>query len=52
VWKTAPYFHDGRYASLGDAVKYMWEFHHAKIGKPSSPTAAELADLLAYLEAL
>ncbi len=52
VSKTAPYFHDGRYASLAEAVKYMWEFHNAKLGTPSSPSAAELADLVAYLEAL
>lgn len=52
VSKTAPYFHDGRYASLADAVKYMWEFHNAKLGAPSSPSAAQLTDLVAYLEAL
>jgi cytochrome c peroxidase len=52
VSKTAPYFHDGRYASLADAVKYMWEFHAKKVGTAPAPSAAELADLIAYLEAL
>jgi len=49
---TAPYFHDGRYKSLGEAVRYMWEFQAAKGGKPSKPTDAQVDDLVSYLNAL
>jgi hypothetical protein len=30
----------------------MWEFQTKKVGSPSTPTPAELADLVAYLNAL
>ncbi|MCC6914911.1 MAG: c-type cytochrome [Rhodospirillaceae bacterium] len=49
---TAPYFHDGRYKGLAEAVRYMWEVQAAKAGSPSKPTDAQMSDLLAYLNAL
>ena len=52
VSHTGPWFHDGRHAALQDAARYMWEHHHERQGTPSSPTDAQLADLVAYLEAL
>jgi cytochrome c peroxidase len=52
VSKSAPYFHDGRTKSLDDAVKMMWEFNGRKVGQPSTPTDAQLKDLVAYLNAL
>ncbi len=52
VSKTAPYFHDGRTTDLGGVVKAMWEFYGQKTGKPSTPTAAQINDLVAYLNAL
>ena len=48
---TAPYFHDGRTASLRDAVKLMWEFYAKKM-ESRLPTEAELDDLTAYVGAL
>lgn len=52
VSQTAPYFHDGRTKALPEAVKMMWEAQKKKAGKPGSPTAAQVADLVAYLNAL
>ncbi len=52
VSQTAPYLHDGRTKSLAEAAKAMWEANGKKIGKPSSPSEAQLADLLAYLNSL
>lgn len=52
VQHTGPWFHDGRYDDLGDAVRTMWEFWADTIGEPSSPSDAQVADLVAYLEAL
>jgi len=51
VGSTAPYFHDGRTASLREAVKLMWEFSAKKL-ESRLPTDAELDDLTAYVEAL
>ena len=51
VASTAPYFHDGRTASLREAVKLMWEFSAKKL-ESRLPTDAELDDLTAYVEAL
>ncbi|MGJ4908442.1 cytochrome c peroxidase [Bradyrhizobium sp. HKCCYLS2033] len=48
---TAPYFHDGRTASLREAVKLMWEFYAKKM-ETRLPTEAELDDLTAYVGAL
>ena len=52
VRHTGPWFHDGRYDDLADAARTMWEFWAEQSGEPSSPTDAQLADLVAYLEAL
>jgi cytochrome c peroxidase len=52
VASTAPYFHDGRTASLRDAVKFMWEFYAKKMNTGRVPTDAELDDLVAYVSAL
>ncbi len=52
VSQTAPYLHDGRTKSLSEAAKSMWEANGKRLGKPSSPTDAQLADLLAYLNSL
>ncbi|WP_315797051.1 cytochrome-c peroxidase [Bradyrhizobium sp. SZCCHNRI3043] len=51
VASTAPYFHDGRTASLRDAVKLMWEVYAKKMDS-RLPTEAELDDLTAYVGAL
>jgi cytochrome c peroxidase len=52
VSKTAPYFHDGRYKTLKETVRYMWTFQAAKSQRSSEPTDAQLNDLVAYLNAL
>ena len=52
VASTAPYFHDGRTASLRDAIKFMWDFYAKKMNTGHAPTDAELDDLLAYVSAL
>ena len=51
VASTAPYFHDGRTASLREAVKMMWEVYAKKM-ESRQPTDAELDDLTAYVGAL
>ena len=43
---TAPYFHDGRYATFGQVVDYFDGYY--KLGL----TAAEKGDLIAYLDAV
>lgn len=52
VRHTGPWFHDGRYATLEEAVRAMWRFQGDLIGDPTPPTDQEIADLVAYLEAL
>jgi len=52
VSQTAPYLHDGRTKTLPEAVKTMWEAQKKKAGNPGSPSAAQVADLVAYLNAL
>jgi len=51
VSKTAPYFHDGRAMTLVEATKAMWVFNAAKTKGPA-PTDAQIADIVAYLNAL
>ncbi len=51
VATTAPYFHDGRTASLREAVKMLWEVYAKKM-ESRQPTDAELDDLTAYVGAL
>ena len=52
VASTAPYFHDGRAASLREAVKFMWQFYTKKTNTDRVPTDAELDDLVAYVGSL
>ena len=52
VGQTGPWFHDGRYATLEEAVRVMWDFNARKIGSSRAATAMEIADLVAYLKAL
>ena len=57
---TAPYMHDGRFASLGDVLAFYntldtqaRRHHHAEdVLKPLNLEAAQLADLEAFLESL
>ncbi|WP_315783471.1 MULTISPECIES: cytochrome-c peroxidase [unclassified Bradyrhizobium] len=51
VASTAPYFHDGRTASLRDAVKLMWDVYAKKMDS-RLPTEDEVDDLTAYVGAL
>jgi cytochrome c peroxidase len=52
VSKTAPYFNDGRHKTLSETIKFMWEFQAKNAGNPSTPTAAQISDLGAFLNAL
>jgi cytochrome c peroxidase len=57
---TAPYMHDGRFASLGDVLAHYSTLpgqgptgpHQEAILKPLALTAGETADLIAFLESL
>jgi len=51
VSQTAPYFHDGRFASLDETVKYMWEYVK-KAGTSENLTDADLKDLVEFLKIL
>ncbi len=46
LFDTAPYIHDGRFATLDDAANYFLSFTGA------NPTSAQRADLIAYLRSL
>jgi cytochrome c peroxidase len=56
---TAPYMHDGRYATLGEVVRHYSELdmerihtHGEQLLRPLKLSAAESADLVAFLESL
>ena len=51
VSQTAPYFHDGRFATLEQAVRYMWDFQQ-KAGVTEKLTENDLRDLVEYLSIL
>jgi cytochrome c peroxidase len=51
VSRTAPYFHDGRYQTLEQAVQAMWEYVQ-KAGTSEKPTDDDLRDLVEYLRTL
>lgn len=51
VSKTAPYFHDGRYATLKAATRAMWEYMQAA-GTTETLSDADIDDLVAFLEIL
>jgi hypothetical protein len=50
VWRTAPYLHDGRYATLEEAVRTGHPGDRR--GDTSSLTKAELRDLIEFLRSL
>ena len=60
IGKTAPYMHDGRFATLADVVDHYSEFkdsaepgHHENVMlKPLMLSDAEKADLVAFLQSL
>ncbi|MEQ1500971.1 MAG: cytochrome c peroxidase [Myxococcota bacterium] len=54
VAATAPYFHDGRAATLADAVKFMAGGDPSKdpLFTPTNLTDAQQADVVAFLEGL
>ena len=56
---TAPYMHDGRYATLRDAVRHYSELdverihtHGEQLLRPLKLTPGEIDDLVAFLESL
>ena len=48
---TAPYFHDGRYATLDQTVRVMWQYVQ-KAGTTEKLTESDLNDLVEYLKTL
>lgn len=48
---TAPYFHDGRFATLEQTVRYMWEYLQ-KAGTTEKLTENDLRDLVEFLRIL
>ena len=52
VSKTAPYFHDGRFKSLDEAVAFMWDYYRRKTDSRETLSDAEKRDLVAFLRAL
>jgi len=51
VSRTAPYFHDGRYATLEEAVRVMWQYVQ-KAGTTEKLTDGDLLDLVEFLKIL
>jgi cytochrome c peroxidase len=51
VGSTAPYFHDGRFATLEQTVRFMWEYVQ-KAGTTEKLTEADLKDLVEFLKIL
>lgn len=51
VSETAPYFHDGRFATLEQAVRYMWEYQQ-KAGTTEKLMEDDLRDLVEFLRIL
>jgi cytochrome c peroxidase len=48
---TAPYFHDGRFATLEQTVRFMWEYVQ-KAGTTQKLTEKDLHDLVEFLNIL
>lgn len=48
---TAPYFHDGRFATLEETVRFMWEYVQ-KAGTTQKLTEKDLHDLVEFLNIL
>lgn len=51
VSRTGPYFHDGRYQTLEQAVRAMWEYVQ-KAGTTEKLTDADIQDLVEFLKIL
>jgi cytochrome c peroxidase len=51
VSQTGPYFHDGRFATLDQAVRYMWEYLQ-KAGTTEKLTDDDLRNLVEFLRIL
>lgn len=51
VSRTAPYFHDGRFPTLDQAVRYMWEFQQ-KAGTTETLSEEDLRNLVEFLRIL
>lgn len=51
VSQTAPYFHDGRFATLDETVRFMWSYVQ-KAGSTEQLTDADLRDLVEFLRIL
>lgn len=51
VSQTAPYFHDGRFATLEESVRFMWGYVQ-KAGTTDKLTEDDLRDLAAFLRIL
>jgi cytochrome c peroxidase len=51
VSQTAPYFHDGRYRTLEEAVRAMWEYVQ-KAGTTEKLTDDDLRDLVEFMKIL
>lgn len=52
VSKTGPYFHDGRFKNLDEAVSFMWDFHKKKSDSKDTLSDAEKRDIVAFLRTL
>jgi len=51
VSQTAPYFHDGRFATLDETVRFMWSYVQ-KAGSTEQLTDTDLRDLVEFLRIL
>jgi cytochrome c peroxidase len=51
VARTAPYFHDGRFKTLDEAVRSMWQYVQ-KAGTTEKLTDQDLSDLVEFLKIL
>ncbi len=52
VSKTGPYFHDGRFKTLDEAVAFMWDFYKKKNDSKDTMSDAEKRDIVAFMRAL
>jgi cytochrome c peroxidase len=48
---TAPYLHDGRFATLEETVRFMWEYVQ-KVGTTEKLTEKDMLDLIEFLRTL
>jgi cytochrome c peroxidase len=51
VSRTAPYFHDGRFATLEQAVRFMWQYQQ-KAGTTEKLSDQDISDLVEYMKIL